>query len=70
MKAGGKPSNRLSQFTLQPTVSQSVSQSVRLGVEPQLELMTRFEILFDSNGSVDVGSPLYREDKSVICQEL
>jgi hypothetical protein len=44
---------------------QSVSQSVSLGVEPHLELMTRYLLLFDSYGLVFVGHPLWREDGSV-----
>jgi hypothetical protein len=45
----------------------SVSQSVSLGVEPCLGLMTRYLLLFDSNGLVYVGRPLWREDGSVFC---
>jgi hypothetical protein len=40
--------------TLQLTVGQSVS----LGVEPHLGLMTRYLLLFDSYGLVFVGRPL------------
>jgi hypothetical protein len=36
------------------TDGQSVSQSVSLGVEPHLVLMTRYLFLFDSYGLVDV----------------
>jgi hypothetical protein len=44
--------------TLRLTVSQSVSQSVNLGVEPNLGLMTRFLLLFDNLGLVIAGRPL------------
>jgi hypothetical protein len=54
-----------SQVTLRLTVSQSVS----LGIEPRLGLMTRYLVLFDSYGLVFfVGRPLCREDGSVFCQ--
>jgi hypothetical protein len=36
----------------------TVSQSVSLGVEPHLGLMTRYLLLFDSYSLVFVGSPL------------
>jgi hypothetical protein len=49
--------------TLQLTVGQSIS----LGVEPRLGLMTRYLLLFDSYGLVSVGLPLWREDWSVFC---
>jgi hypothetical protein len=45
-------------------------QSVSLGVEPHLRLMTRYLLLFDSYGLVTVGRPLPREDGSVFCQSL
>jgi hypothetical protein len=45
----------------------SVSQSVSLSVEPNLRLMTRYLLLFDSYGLVSVGRPLWREDGSVSC---
>jgi hypothetical protein len=45
----------------------SVSQSVSLGVERHLGLMTRYLLLFDSYGLVSVGRPLWREDGSVFC---
>jgi hypothetical protein len=53
--------------TLRLTVSQSVSQSVSLGVEPNLGLMTRYLLLFDSYGLVFYGAPLWREDGSIFC---
>jgi hypothetical protein len=52
-----------SQVPLRLTVSQSVS----LGVEPHLGLMTRYLLLFDSYSLVFVGRPLWREDGSVFC---
>jgi hypothetical protein len=42
-------------------------QSVSLGVEPHLGLMTRYLLLFDSYGLVSVGRPLWREDGFVFC---
>jgi hypothetical protein len=45
----------------------SVSQSVNLGVEPHLGLMTRYLLLFDSYGLVFVGRPFWGEDGSVFC---
>jgi hypothetical protein len=45
----------------------TVSQSVSLGVEPHLGLMTRYLLLFDSYGLVFVGRPLWREDGSIFC---
>jgi hypothetical protein len=46
----------------------SVSQSVSLGVKPNLGLMTRYLLLFDSYSLVIVGRPLWRQDGSVFCQ--
>jgi hypothetical protein len=40
------------------TDDQSVSQSVSLGVEPHLGLMTRYLLLVDSYGLVFAGRPL------------
>jgi hypothetical protein len=50
-----------------PLLSQrlTVSQSVSLGVEPHLGLITRYLLLFDNYGLVFVGRPLWREDGSV-----
>jgi hypothetical protein len=45
----------------------SVSQSVSLGVEPHLGLMTRYLLLFDSYGLVSVQRPLLWEGGSVFC---
>jgi hypothetical protein len=40
------------------TDGRSISQSLSLGVKPNLELMTRYVLLFDSYGLVIVGRPL------------
>jgi hypothetical protein len=40
------------------TLRLTVSQSVSLGVEPHLRLMTRYLLLFDSYGLVFIGRPL------------
>jgi hypothetical protein len=50
------------------TLRLTVSQSVYLGVEPRLGLMTRCFFLFESYCPVHVGRPLWREFGSVICQ--
>jgi hypothetical protein len=50
------------------TLRLTVSQSVSLGVEPHLGLMTRYLLPFDSYALVFVGRPLWREDGSVFCQ--
>jgi hypothetical protein len=42
----------------------TVGQSVSLGVEPHLGLMTRYLLLFDCYGFVFVGRRLWREDGS------
>jgi hypothetical protein len=47
---------------------QSVIQSVSLGVEPHLGLMTRYLLLSDNYGLVFLGHPLRLEDGSVFCQ--
>jgi hypothetical protein len=49
------------------TLRLTISQSVSLGVELHLGLMTRYLLLFDSYGLVFVGRPLWREDGSVFC---
>jgi hypothetical protein len=49
------------------TLRLTVGQSVSLGVEPHLGVMTRYLLLFDSYGLVFVGRPLWREDGSVFC---
>jgi hypothetical protein len=51
--------------TVKVTLRRRVSQSVSLGVEPHLGLMTRYSLLLDSYGLVFVGRPLWREDGSV-----
>jgi hypothetical protein len=51
-------------FEVKVTLRLTVSQSVSLGIEPHLGLMTRYLLLFDSYGLVFVGRPL---DGSVIC---
>jgi hypothetical protein len=53
---------------LRLTVSQSVSQSVSVRVEPHLGLMTRYLLLFDRYSLFIVVHPLWREDGSVFCQ--
>jgi hypothetical protein len=45
----------------------TVSQSVSLGVEPLLGLMTRYLLLFDSYGPVFLGLSLWREGGSLFC---
>jgi hypothetical protein len=50
------------------TLRLTVSQSVCLGVEPRLGLMTRCFFLLESYCPVHVGRPLWREVGSVICQ--
>jgi hypothetical protein len=47
------------------TLRLTVRQSVSLGAEPHLGLMTRYLLLFDSYGLVFVGRPLWRDDGSV-----
>jgi hypothetical protein len=49
------------------TLRLTVSQSVSLGVEPHVGLMTRYLLLFDSLGLVFVGHPLWWEDGPVCC---
>jgi hypothetical protein len=49
------------------TLRLTVSQSVSLGVEPHLRLMTRYLLHFDSYGIVFLGRPLLREGGSVFC---
>jgi hypothetical protein len=49
------------------TLRLTVSQSVSLGVEPHLGLMTGYLLQFDSYGLVFVGPPLWREYGSVCC---
>jgi hypothetical protein len=49
--------------SLRPTVSRSVS----LGVKPHLGPKTRFLLLSDSYGFVNMGHPLWREDGNFLC---
>jgi hypothetical protein len=62
------PHENLDRFKVKVTLWLTVSQSVYLGVEPRLGLMTRYFFLFESCCPVHVGSPLWREVGSVICQ--
>jgi hypothetical protein len=48
------------------TLRLTVSQSVSLGVESHLGLMTRYLLLFDSYCLVFLGRPLWREDDSLL----
>jgi hypothetical protein len=57
----------LSKSEVKVTLRLTVSQSVSLGVEPHLGLMTRYFLLFNSYGLVFLGLPLWREDGSVFC---
>jgi hypothetical protein len=47
-------------YKVKVTLRLTVSQSVSLGVEPHLGLMTRYLLLFDSYGLEFVGRPLWR----------
>jgi hypothetical protein len=59
---------RLTKVKVKVTLRLTASQSVSLGVEPHLVLMTRYLLLFDSYGLFFfVGRPLWREDGSVFC---
>jgi hypothetical protein len=46
------------QVKVKVTLRLTVSQSVNLGVEPHMGLMTRYLLLFDSYGLVSVGRPV------------
>jgi hypothetical protein len=59
--------SNLPRVKVKVTLRLTVNQSVSLGVEPHLGLMTRYLLLFDSYGLVIVGRPLWREDGSVFC---
>jgi hypothetical protein len=52
---------------VQVTLRLTVSQSVSLGIEPHLGLMTRYLLLFGIYGLLFVGRPLWREDGSAFC---
>jgi hypothetical protein len=54
-------------WLVEVTLRLTVSQSVSLGVEPHLGLMTRYLLLFDNYGLAFVGRPLWREDGYVFC---
>jgi hypothetical protein len=58
---------RVKSSQVKVTLRLTVSQSVSLGAEPHLGLMTRYLLLFDSYGPIFVGRPLWREDGSVFC---
>jgi hypothetical protein len=45
----------------------TVSRPIYLGAKPHLGPETRFLLLSDSCGFVDVGRPLWRQDGSVVC---
>jgi hypothetical protein len=45
-------------------------QSVCLGVEPTLELVTRYYFLSESCGLVSVGHSFWREDGSAVCNAI
>jgi hypothetical protein len=50
--------DEFSQVKVKVTLRLTVRQSVSLGVEPHLGLMTRYLLLFDSSGLIFVGRPL------------
>jgi hypothetical protein len=56
-----KSSWRILSNKVKVTLRLTVSQSVSLGVEPHLGLMTRYLLLFDSYGIVFLGRPLWRK---------
>jgi hypothetical protein len=56
-----------SKVKVKVTLRLTVSQSVSLGVEPHLRLVTRYLLHFDSYGLVFLGRPLSREGGSVFC---
>jgi hypothetical protein len=58
-------SKRVYFWEVKITLRLTISQSVSVGVEPHLGLMTRYLLLFGSCGLVFVGRPLWREDGSV-----
>jgi hypothetical protein len=55
-----------SQVKVKVTLRLTVSQSVSIGVEPHVGLMTRYLLFFDSYGLVSVGRPLWRADGSFV----
>jgi hypothetical protein len=58
------------QVKVKVTLRLTVSQSVRLGVEPNLGLLTRAFFFFQSYCLVFWGRPLWREIGSVMCKSL
>jgi hypothetical protein len=54
------------QVKVKVTLRLTVGQSVSLGVEPHLGLMSRYLLLFDSYSLVCVGRPLWQEEGSVL----
>jgi hypothetical protein len=56
---------KLKSSQVKVTLRLTVSQSVSLGVEPHLGLMTRYLLLFDNYSLVSVVRSLWREDGSV-----
>jgi hypothetical protein len=64
------PANKSKPHCKWRSVSQSVSQSVSLGIETHLGFMTRYVLLFDSYGLVFVERPLWREGGSVFLYML
>jgi hypothetical protein len=56
-----------SNYKLKVTLRLTVGQSVCLGVEPHLGLMTIYLLLFRSYSLVFMGRPLWREGESVFC---
>jgi hypothetical protein len=59
--------NKLSQSQNQSHIA-TESQSVCLGVEPRVGLMTRYSFLIESYSPVHMGHPLWREVGSVIAE--
>jgi hypothetical protein len=55
------------QVKVNVTLRLTVGQSVYLGVEPALGLLTRYYLLSESRCLVSVGRPLWREVRSVFC---
>jgi hypothetical protein len=52
------------------TLRLTASQSVWLGAEPTLGLVTRYYFLSESCGLVSMGRPLSREDGSAVCSAI
>jgi hypothetical protein len=60
----------LREAEVEVTLWLKVSQSVYLGVEPTLRLVTRYYFLSESCGLVSVRRPLWREDRSAVCSAI